>query len=148
MKYILLSLFLMAINAQAATFTFIGACSPEPLAKLSYNFKGKTNVGQGTLAVLSRAGIPYQGTARAMNSIFNTPVGLDAMEVISDTEMMAHGWCYSVDGVQPEYFADEVEIDNYANVLWWVGYAHYIEGKWVSQCELSHTRRPLEFCKN
>jgi len=95
---------------------------------------------------LQEHSIPFLGNELAMNSIFNTPVGLEAIEVISDTEMLAHGWCFSVNGQFQELFPGQVELEDGDEILWWFGFASFKDGIWMSQCEPSYARRPAQFC--
>jgi hypothetical protein len=92
--------------------------------------------------------IPYQGSERGFNSIYNTPVGDAAIEVISDTEMRAYGWCYFVDGTEPGIFADEIVLVNSINKIEWVfSFAHYKNGKWIAMCEPAYSITPDFLCK-
>lgn len=133
-------------NAYSGVIQFVGPCSDEPIFESKFSALEDDTVGSVTVEVLTSNNIPFLGTERAMNSIFNTPTGLDAMEVLSDTQMNAHGWCYSINGTEPNQFANEIKVQEGDSILWWFGYAHYDSGKWVTQCEPTYTRAPEQFC--
>ncbi|MFG1501367.1 DUF4430 domain-containing protein [Halobacteriovorax sp. XZX-3] len=143
-KFALLAL--ISTFSFAATFEFVGPCKRGALFKTEMQLKKGSTVGSATIDLLNNFGIAYKGTQRAMNSIFDTPTGLDAMEVLSDTQMNAHGWCYSVNGQSPEVYPDEVPLGNGDHVMWWFGYAHYDSGEWLTQCEPTWMRAPSQFC--
>lgn len=133
-------------NAYSGVIQFVGPCSDEPIFESKFSALEDDTVGSVTVEVLTSNNIAFLGTERAMNSIFNTPTGLDAMEVLSDTQMNAHGWCYSINGTEPNQFANEIKVQEGDSILWWFGYAHYDSGKWVTQCEPTYTRAPEQFC--
>lgn len=146
MKFLCLLFFFFIVQTYAATLKVIGPCSEEPLFEAQTVLSTQTNAGRFTVGVLKEHGIPFQGEERGMNSIFNTPVGLEAMEVLNDREMLAYGWCYSVNDIEPALYPNEVILGPEDKVKWWFGYAHFLNGEWISQCEPSHTRRSPQFC--
>lgn len=94
-----------------------------------------TSVGELTIKVLDQLAIDYQGNERGIHSILNSPLGNDALVIISAQEMKAYGWCYQVNGVTPELFPHEILIeDENDEILWFWGYAHYLNGDWIAQC--------------
>ena len=134
-------------STQAFELRFQGACSADPLFSVELAFEKDMNVGELSLQVLDDHQIPYQGTASGLNQIFETPVGLEAMEIISENEMMAYGWCFEIDGRIPEVLADKVPIKKTTKLItWFYAYAHYLNGEWISQCEKSHLRRSPVLC--
>lgn len=95
-----------------------------------------SSIGEVTLEMFNDYQIPYLGSEQGFNSILNSPVGLDALVVVSDLEMKSYGWCYSVNGIIPELYPNEVIINSTSDeILWFWGYAHYLNGEWISQCE-------------
>lgn len=148
MKKLTILLNLIISQAFCASLTVIGPCDEKPLFSVRTKINSKQSVGSFSLDVFNANKIPYQGTFEGFNSIFETPVGLDAMEVLSDTEMRAHGWCYSVNGVSPEKFPDEIFIEDDAEVVWWFGYAHLLDGEWITQCSETHLIAPEQFCSS
>ncbi|MCO4753188.1 MAG: DUF4430 domain-containing protein [Bacteriovoracaceae bacterium] len=150
MKTIKLILLVLTIasNSYAAKISFIGPCDSKPIFKTQIKIEDEISVGAFTVKALEQNDIPFKGSEGGMNSIFNTPIGLDAMEVLSDTEMLSHGWCYSVNGVEPRVFTSNYIIEDKDEVLWWFGHARYIEGEWVSQCIPTHTIDSELFCND
>lgn len=108
-----------------------------------------SNVGELTIETLKKFGIPFKGTYEGLNSAFETPVGKEAIEVISPDEMRAYGWCYSVDGEAPEVYPHEAFIGpETKSVVWHFGYARYFQGQWVTQCTPAYSVKPAFLCKD
>ncbi len=145
--YFALFCILLSFQGNAFEVQFVGPCSQQPLLSQEVDFAEGMNVGEVSLKVLEANQVPYQGVAAGFNQIFGSAIGLDAMEVISDTEMMAYGWCFEVDGEVPEVLADKVPVNNNTKIVsWFYGYAHFLNGEWVAQCLKSHLRKPFKFC--
>lgn len=106
----------------------------------SFNYQLKdsdigSSVGELTIKILNDYDVPFQGSEQGLNSILNSPTGLDAMVMISESEMKAYGWCFKINGVIPEVYANEVFINSLTDqVVWFWGYAHYLNGDWIAQC--------------
>ena len=141
-------LFLISTNLFAAQITIQRPCSNESFVDFKYKLDGKSNVGTETVRILNDLKVPFQGTERGMSSILNTPTGLNAMDVINDTEMLAYGWCYAVNGFEPGSYADEFEVSKDDHIVWWYGYARYKDGQWITQCTPSVSRQDSVFCKS
>ncbi|WP_408097728.1 hypothetical protein ACJVC5_02105 [Peredibacter sp. HCB2-198] len=147
MKKFFVLLVLLVFEAKALTIEFLGPCSQKPLLTSQVKSTTAKSVGELTIATLERFRAPHAGNTRGLNTAFNTPIGLDAMEVISDYEMRSYGWCYSVDNAIPEVFPDEFPISNkIQKITWFYGYAHYYKGEWLSQCEPAWEIRPAFLC--
>ena len=128
------------------TIDFIGPCSVKPLLEttLSRDF---SNVGQATISTLETFEIQFQGTEAGLNSAFGTPIGMEAMEILSDTEMRSYGWCFEVDGQVPNSFPNAIALSRVQQeVRWFYAYAHYLNGEWVSQCEPAYKLRSEFLC--
>ncbi len=145
MKLILLAL--LSFCVEASSLSLIGPCHEGPAFEQGLKIQSGESVGAYTVRFLEHFGIDYIGSERGMNSILNTPTGMDAMEIISDREMNAYGWCYSVNGFSPEVYPDEFEMKEGDVVKWWFGYAHYYEGQWLTQCSPSFERKPKFLCE-
>lgn len=133
-------------GAFAIAIQFVGPCSDVPLleTQLKRHFK---NVGVATVETLNDSQIPYQGNEQGLNSAFGTPTGLGAIEVISDTEMRSYGWCFKVNDKIPENYANQIPLSSGVNKIeWYFGFAHYLNGEWVSQCEPAYKIRPQFLC--
>lgn len=133
-------------SAFGSKISFIGPCDSKPIFTTELEIDQEISVGSFTVKVLEANNIPFKGSEGGINSIFNSPIGMDALEVLSDTEMLSHGWCYSVNGVEPKVFASNFIIEEGDEVLWWLGHARYIAGEWVSQCVPTHTIKSELFC--
>lgn len=145
MKTLLILLFLSPL-AHPGEITLGSPCSKESLTyKLTGNFK---HIGDATLYMLNFFKIPYQGSPSGLKSIYHTPTGLDAVEVISDEEMMSYGWCYTVNHKQPQVYPHEVPYKETDSIIWFYAYAHYYRGEWLSMCNPSIERKSESFCQN
>lgn len=138
--------FFFIFNTFAASISFIGACDEEPVFNHEISNASGYSVGELTIETLDLFSVSYIGNVWGMNSIFDTPIGNDALEVISDTEMLAYGWCYSVNGFESSLFPGEFVVEDGDEILWWFGYAHYKDGEWISQCEPAYLIRPVQIC--
>lgn len=95
------------------------------------------SIGQLTVEMLDLYQIDYQGSELGLNSVLNSPLGTDAFVIISQNEMKSYGWCYSYNGIVPEVYPNEIEIKSIQDrIEWFWGYAHYLNGKWISQCSV------------
>jgi hypothetical protein len=138
-------LFCSSIWAQ--TIEFIGPCSERPLFSQEYGNKFET-VGDLTVHALDKNRIPYLGDEQGINSVFDTPVGMDALEVLSDTEMRSYGWCYFVDGKMSSDYANKYYLKPTDKKVQWIfGYARFVKDQWVSMCEKAYKIKPKFLCK-
>lgn len=147
MKTLLLALLLTIGHTHAGQISFIGPCSEEPLLTSSFIADDNANVGALTVDILILEGVPFQGTDQGINSIFKTPTGIYAMEILSNSDMNAHGWCYSINGEAPEVYPHEIPVKTGDEITWWFGFAAYRSGEWITQCEPTHLRAPAQFCR-
>ena len=98
---------------------------------------------------LQQAGIPFVGSDSGISSIKGTVTGDAAVEVISDSEMRAYGWCFSIDGVEPDAMPDQVPVPgDGSEIRWYFGFAHYRDGAWVSYCTPTRQARPAYICRD
>ena len=148
MKNLFSLCFLLSTLVQAGTFSVVGPCEKTPLFEITIKNIQDQSVGDLTVTLLQKNSIPFLGTPEGINSIFETPTGLEAMEVISDSELMAYGWCYSVNGFEPNLYPNALFLNEGDSVLWWFGYAHYKDGQWITQCTPSYQRRSSLFCSS
>lgn len=142
-------LFLFSSNALAVQFQVVGACSDKPAYDLAMAPKdADESVGALSLRIFTDKKIPYHGTEAGFSSILGTPEGDDAIEVISDSEMRAYGWCYHIDGKEPQLLPDEVKVSDAKNILWFYGFATYKDGDWKDYCTPAYTIKPDKICKS
>lgn len=139
---------LTSFCAQALTIEFVGPCGHKPMLSSQVQATAAKTVGDLTIATLERFRVPYAGNAQGLNTAFNTPIGMDAMEVISDYEMKSYGWCYAVDNAIPEIFPNVFPLSaKIQKITWFYGFAHYYKGEWLSQCEPAWEVKPDFLCK-
>lgn len=132
----------------ATTLEFIGPCKDEFIMKVTVE-EEYDNVGLLTINTLAKFSIPHKGTAEGLVSAFETPVGDQAIEVISNDELRAYGWCFAVDGVAPEVYPHEVPVtSDTKRIVWTYGFARFSKGEWVTQCTPAHTVKPDFLCKD
>jgi hypothetical protein len=139
--------FLTILLSSAQTISVIAPCSNQILWRQELSELPR-NLGVATVTSLEASGLQFQGTERGINQINHSPIGRGSMEIISATEMYSYGWCYSVNGVIPEGYPHEIELNADDQVVWFYGFAHYQNGEWISQCEDSILRRQQKFCQN
>jgi Domain of unknown function (DUF4430) len=148
--HFILALFsIFAIEAHAISYEVIGPCSATPLYKGTVNLGNfEINLGKFSMNLFDQQKIPYDGIESGFNSILNTPIGLEAMEVISDTKMRVYGWCYSVNGIDPDVMADKYfSKNNNDQLVWFYAYSTYDKGEWTDYCMPSYKIQAEQFCK-
>ena len=145
---LLLSLIFKIDFSYSASIKFVGACDEKALIETNIDLDKNKNISLGkfTLEILEQFNIPYIGSEYGFNSIFQTPTGINAIEVISETNFLAYGWCYSLNGFSPEVYPHEILVKSDDEVKWWFGYATFQDGQWVTQCTPSYLRKSLKFC--
>ncbi len=129
-----------------ATISYIGPCDSTPLLEKEYELNKEVSVGQLTIKSLDEAGVKYRGSESHLESAFNTPYGLDAMEVISDTKMRSHGWCFDVNGRTSQVYPNDYKIDQDDHILWYYCYVSYDSGVWSNSHRKTHEIAPAQFC--
>lgn len=152
MKSLLLGVLILmfqVIAFAATSFEVIGPCSEEPILSTSVTKTKAINIGALTIDQLDKNNFEYIGTENKIDSIDGTPVGQAALEIISRSEMRAYGWCFYVNGQEPEVYPNEVKMSKSVKSVQWIfGYAHYVAGEWVSMCEPSWKVKPKFLCDN
>jgi hypothetical protein len=133
--------------SMASTFQVIGPCSPQPLYQAEVRSQAPT-LGDLTVEVLKNAAIPFQGDRSGIKAIYNSPVGDDALEVLSNTQMRSYGWCVSINGQQPGVMPDEVKLTGSQNhIVWFYAFTLYDRGVWKNFCTPSYKVKSLAVCK-
>ncbi|MFA6238726.1 MAG: hypothetical protein WC635_15430 [Bacteriovorax sp.] len=153
MKNLILSLLisfstLLPIAASAITYEVIGPCSEKPVFAGSFDLADlSTNAGKATVQIFDQHKIPYQGDENGFKSIIGTPTGTDSIEVISETKMRAYGWCYSIDGVEPDVMPKDVLFNSSdSKLIWFYAYSTYDNGSWIDYCVPSYRVKAAQFC--
>lgn len=147
MKLLLISLLSFASISKAAQLSIVGPCQPEPVFKQNISLKPGTSLGDWTIQSLQENKIPFEGSASGIRSIYDSPTGDAALEVLSETEMRAYGWCVSINGEQPGVMPDQVILtDPNSEVVWFYAYTLYDRGQWKDVCTPSHLIRSHFIC--
>lgn len=149
MKTILALLFVIApFSANAITWKVIGACSETPLYQGTATADLNKSVGDNTISIFEANKVNYTGVAEGISSVNDSPVGLDAVEVVSDTLMRAYGWCYSVNGKVPLVMPHKVSFTSQNDELvWFYAYSTNDKNQWIDMCVPGTNIKPDQFCK-
>lgn len=149
-KLILLIALMFMANARALDFSITSVCEDKLEIQESLEIFHDSTVSELTLHILDLHNIPYEGNIHSLNSMFNTKLGLDSYEVISDNEMKVFGWCYEVNGEQPDIIMSEFIIDPsiHKTINWFYGYAHFLNGEWITYCTPVYLEKTDFICKN
>lgn len=130
--------------APAIEWEIVGQKSPIAEHRGSKEVDLKKSTGEITLEILEGNHIPFVGNEAGINSILGTPTGDAAIVIVSDDTMRAYGWCFEVDGKQPDVMPDKFFIPTQASRLkWFFAFSLYEKGEWKSFCTPAHTL-PLE----
>lgn len=122
-------------------------CSSSLWLDSEVNVTPGTSVGHLTVSQLEQKSIPFEGVPEGIHSIRRTVTGADAMEILSETEIRAYGWCFYVNGAEPDDFPHQIEIRNPDDVIYWFfAYAESKDGIWVNTCVPTHQTRPQYIC--
>jgi len=145
---LILSSIVFSMSASAVTFEVIGPCSEKAVHTGSYTVEDlKQSVGAVSVSIFNQNKIAYDGGDYGFRSILGTPVGLDSIEVLSDTKMRAHGWCYAVNNVGPDVLASDYFFgSNEDKLVWFYGYSTYDNGQWIDYCVPSWRVHAAQFC--
>ncbi len=127
----LIFILLFASQAHAITLEIIGK-NGQLLFKHEQLIQLPSQLGEVSLSIFKQHQLSFKGGAYGFTSIFDLDQNL---EIISDIEMKAHGWCFSVNGLTPETMADETSIPDQTTIIrWYYAYAHYKSDQWIGQC--------------
>lgn len=143
---VVLTLSIISFASRGAVLTVDNFCGGDALFQQKVELSDRTTVSQLTLSLFEMNNIPFIGADAGLNSIFNTPTGMDALEVLSDTQMRAYGWCYTVDGKLPENLMNQELINDESEVHWFFGFSFYDAGIWTSYCTPATAEHSLSLC--
>ncbi len=134
-------------SAGAIGVEFVHPCGADPILRVNADFEVGTSVGQASVQTLQVHGIKFVGAESGINSVEDSPTGDAALEIISDREMRAYGWCFEYNGVEPGLYPHEIFIQNDDDsIKWFFGYAWYKDGNWVAMCVPTHREKPSFIC--
>jgi hypothetical protein len=137
-----------ASRSGASDVKVIGPCNSSPVFSVQAPVGNlPISLGDFTIEVFKKHNLSFVGDRFGIKSILNSPVGDEALEVLSDSEMRAYGWCVSLDGKQPNQMPDEVLLDsNVKEIIWFYAFATYEKGTWRDYCTPSHQVRSPFIC--
>jgi hypothetical protein len=124
-----------AANAQEVSLRVIGVQGQVLIAQSLKASSG--HLGELTHEALERATLrgrlsDYRGSEAGILSLENLS---SAIEILSDTEMNAYGWCYRVDGVLSNLLADQYVLTGQETLIeWFYAYAHLDKDQWTTMC--------------
>jgi hypothetical protein len=123
-------------NARAVRVNIYNLCEDSFYHSSNTEVLLPTTVADITLDTLNNNEIPFLGSESGINSMLGTSTSLDSYEVVSDNRMFAYGWCYSVNGLEPDLLMSEFVIDPASEqvISWYFGHAEYLDGEWISYC--------------
>jgi len=135
---------LLVSPAFGIEWEIIGQKSKSPVHRGSLDVDLKESVGEATLHILDANKIPYVGNENGLNSILGTPTGEAAIVVVSNDTMRVYGWCFEVDGVQPDVMPGKYFFPSQVSRLrWFFAFSLYEKGEWKSYCTPAYTK-PME----
>lgn len=144
---LLLISFLYSFDAQAIHWEIYGPCSSKPIQAGKHLTDVQLSIGEITIEILDYYKIPYAGTELNIASIDNSPTGLDSLEVLSDTEMRAYGWCYALNDVIPDTLPNHTYPHSQNDhLVWFYGYYTSKENVWSGPCMPSYDIKAEQFC--
>ena len=129
----------------------VGPCEMEPQLKMQVELKENESVTLGdlTVKVLTANGIPFKGSAEGIAQIYDSPLGKDAIEALTSTQMRAYGWCVHVDDEEPAEMPDRIAITAAVKkILWFYAYSLFDDGVWKDYCTPSWKVHSIHYCKN
>lgn len=145
---ILLFCLAFSYKVSAVTYSVIGPCAPESIYSGSFKTDLEESVGATSLNIFDAEKITYIGSESGMSSILDTPVGDEAIEILSDTKMRAYGWCFSINGAIPDALSNEVYFTKQNDHLsWFYAFSTYDQGVWTDYCVPSYKIKAPQFCK-
>lgn len=145
--YLLIALY--SFSANALEFKIQNICSDSLYLDTDISVLLPAKVSEITLYTLNNFNIPFEGNSDAINSLLGTPTGNDQVEYVSEDHLYVYGWCYEVDGNQPDLYMSQFifEPDTNKEIKWVFGYAEFRSGNWISYCSPVY-KNPRDFiCK-
>ncbi len=137
----------LSLAASAATLKIEDPCGGKPWLNVVVPHDEGLSAGAVTVSELEKNKIIFEGSEYGIVSIKNTVTSTEAMEILGPNEMRAYGWCYSFNGVEPNVYASDIQVDTPNDaIVWYFGFAHYKNGEWISMCEPTRLNKPAYIC--
>ncbi|MBY0553179.1 hypothetical protein K2P97_01535 [bacterium] len=137
-------------STYALEMSVVGPCDQQPKLEVYVDIKDKEEVTLGdlTVKVLNSRGVPFKGDASGIAQIYDSPLGDEAIEVLSPSILRAYGWCVHVDNDEPAEMPDKVVITSQVSkITWFYAYSLYDKGEWKDYCTPSWKVRSLNYCQ-
>ncbi len=147
---VLIAVIIFIQDVQALQFDVVGACHSGSVFSTAVKIpdEKKISLGDLTVKMFVENEIPFRGSAQGISQIYDSPVGDQALEVLSSAQMRAYGWCVHVDDNEPSEMPDQVIITSIVKkVTWFYAYSFYDEGVWKDYCTASWKEHSLAYCK-
>jgi hypothetical protein len=133
----ILILLILTIFCQSSFALHFEIRGKKQIPSFTHDFKSilPRSLGDITIEILEKNEIAYEGSSAGISSLMG--LGND-MEILSDQEMKAYGWCFSLDGEVLETMSDEtLVVTQESRIVWFYAFAHYKNGQWIKQCSPS-----------
>lgn len=139
---------MISVQSNALTWKVVGPCSQTPVFEGAVEADLNKSVGQISQEIFDAHKVSYVGSAEGFNSINKSPIGLDSIEVVSNNELRAYGWCYSVNGEIPSVMPNQVKPTSQNDVVvWFYGYMTNKNNQWSSDyCAPAYQVKAAQFC--
>ena len=150
MKTLILFLLLsFSLNSQAVYWKVYGPCDEKPVHQGQVIADLEKSVGAISIQVFDANKIPYIGSDEGLNSVINTPTDLNSIEVVSDRELRAYGWCYSINGQNPSQMPHELKFSAQSDeLIWFYAYSTNKDNKWMDDyCTPAYLIKAKQFCE-
>ncbi|KHD88505.1 MAG: hypothetical protein OM95_08315 [Bdellovibrio sp. ArHS] len=151
MKKSIFALLLLASSySQAVTWEVYGPCDNQPVHQGKVDVDLKKSVGEISVAIFEVNKIPFVGGPEGMSSIINTPMGLESLEIVSNTVMRAYGWCFAVNGTTPNKMPNVLNLRSQDDkIVWYYAYTTNKENVWQDDmCSPAYWVQADQFCKS
>lgn len=147
-KIVFVLISLLALKSHAVSWKVYGPCDDKPVAQGEAAVDITKSVGAISVEIFDHNKVPYIGAAEGFNSIINTPVGLDSVEVVSDTELRAYGWCYTVNGKTPSEMPHKINFKSQTDkMVWFYAYSTNKNNEWMDDyCSPAYWIKAKQFC--
>ena len=133
----------------ATQIEIIGPCKSKPLYKFNATINGKDlSVGKVTIDSFKEFDIDYVGNEDSILTIESIPTLEQSFEIVNENHIRAYGWCYQVDGFEPDVIPSEYPLSEGKLITWFIGFAEKINGVWITQCIPANTISPDHLCSN
>lgn len=136
-------------KAYALEVEVVGPCDPKPALEVYVDLKEEITLGDLTVKVLNDNRVPYKGDTQGIAQIYDSPMGRDAIEILSSTTMRAYGWCVHLDDKEPAEMPDQVKVlPRVKKISWFYAYSLQDNGVWKDYCTPSWKVRSLRYCQS